>query len=318
MAELAKYSRRLKTYQLFNDTAHGTAYIVNVLLIILIVLNVLAVFIASIPSVGQQYATAFYWFEDVSIALFTVEYIARVWSSAETDPAHPIKSRWRYMFTPLAIIDFIAVAPFYLGLFFQVDIRYLRAARLFRVLKLMRHSPSLNTLFQVLKNEGPTIFSALSILVLMIIFSSAAMYLVERKAQPDVFGSIPQAMWWASITLTTVGYGDVVPITIAGKILGVMITILGVGVAALPAGIIASGFNSEMRHRRDDYQAKVMSLMIDGKLTHDDLHVLEALRVKLNLSIRESKTIKRMAHYQHGQTHQNGQTHCKHCGEAWG
>ena len=299
---------RYRAHQIFELEHHGLARMINIVIMLLIALTVVIVFIETIPQVRDEYGPWFIGFEYVSIALFTIEYIARLWSAAEIDPEQPWRSRWRYATSPLAIVDLLAVAPFYLGLFIQVDTRYLRVIRLLRVLKLTRYSRSLTTLLQVLRNEFPGIISALGILLILIVFASAGIYLVEHKAQPDAFGSIPQAMWWATITLTTVGYGDVVPITLAGKALGIVITILGVGFAALPAGIIASGFTVEMQNRRDEFRAKIMSSLSDGKLTHEELREIEQLRVSLGLSLKESKSLIRLS----GSGHI---THCPHCGE---
>jgi len=304
----APITKRHRAHQIFEVEHRGLARVINLVIMLLIALTVVIVFVETIPQVRDDYMTWFIWFEYISIALFSVEYIARLWSAAEIDPEQPWRSRWRYAKSPLALVDLLAVAPFYFGLFIQLDTRYLRVIRLLRILKLTRYSRSLSTLLQVLKNEFPGIVSALGILLILIVFASAGIYLVERDAQPEAFGSIPQAMWWATITLTTVGYGDVVPITIAGKALGIVITILGVGFAALPAGIIASGFTVEMQNRRDEFRAKLMSSLTDGKLSHEELRDIEQLRVSLGLSLQESKSLIRLAGTGH-------MTHCPHCGE---
>jgi len=305
---------RKRTYNILELEHHGIAKLINLILMLLIAFTLFIVFIETIPEINTHYTKWFAWFEVVSIALFTVEYFARVWSAAEINTKQPWLSRWQYIRSPLALIDLLAIVPFYLGLFIQIDTRYLRAVRLLRVLKLTRYSRSLSTLLQVLKNELPGIISALSILLMLIVLASSAMYLVERGVQPDDFGSIPQAMWWATITLTTVGYGDVVPITLMGKALGIFITILGVGIAALPAGIIASGFTSEMQRRRDEFRAKVVtSLSDDGKLSHDEIRAIEHLRIQLGLNLKESKSLIRLAGTGH---HSAGFSFCPHCGES--
>jgi len=306
-------SLRLRTHQVLELEQHGLAKVINITVMLLIALTLVIVFLETVPEIYQNHQSLFSIFEIISIALFSIEYIARVWSAAEANSDTPWKSRYQYIFSPLALIDLLAIAPFYLGLFIQIDTRYLRAVRLLRVLKLTRYSSSLSTLLQVLKNELPGIISALSILFMLIILASSAMYLVERDVQPTNFGSIPQAMWWATITLTTVGYGDVVPVTLLGKSLGIIITILGVGIAALPAGIIASGFTNEMQIRRDEFRAKVVTLLSDdGELTHDEIRELEHLRLKLNLSIKESKSLIRLSRTGHTTT---AFKHCPHCGE---
>ena len=304
---------RKRTYQVLEIEQFGLAKFINKLLMLLIAITLVVVFIESIPRVYQHYSLWFTWFEIISITLFTIEYIARVWSAAEINPQRPWHSRWHYIFTPLAIIDLLAILPFYLGLFIQIDTRYLRAVRLLRVLKLTRYSSSLTTLLQVLRNEYPAIISALGILLMLIVLASSGMYLVERDAQPENFGSIPKALWWATITLTTVGYGDVVPITFEGKALGMVITILGVGIAALPAGIIASGFTKERQNRRDEFRAKVVTFYSDdGKLSHDELRKLEHLRIQFGLSVQESKALIRLSGAGFSSSTFN---YCPHCGE---
>lgn len=306
---------RQRTFQLLEIEEGGLAAFINFILILLIALTLVILFVETVPEIHKEYKHWFFRFEQVSIALFTIEYIARVWSSAELNSATPWKSRWKYMLSPLALIDLLAIAPFYLGFFIQIDTRYLRAIRFLRLLKLTRYSSSLSTLLQVIRNEIAGIISALSILLMLIVFASVAMYLVEHKVQPQNFGSIPQAMWWATITLTTVGYGDVVPITLMGKALSIIITILGVGIAALPAGILASGFTTEMQSRRDEFQAKVItSLSDDGQLTHDELRELEQLRLQLGLSVKESKSLIRLS----GSGHLTSAAfkHCPHCGKS--
>ncbi|RKZ81346.1 MAG: ion transporter [Gammaproteobacteria bacterium] len=305
---------RKRTYQILELEQYGLAKFINKLLMFVIAITLVVVFIESVPNIRQNYTLWFAWFEIISITLFTIEYIARVWSAAEINPLHPWHSRWHYIISPLAIIDLLAILPFYLGLFIQIDTRYLRAVRLLRVLKLTRYSSSLTTLLQVLKNEYPAIISALGILLMLIILASSGMYLVERDAQPENFGSIPMTLWWATITLTTVGYGDVVPITFEGKALGMVITILGVGIAALPAGIIASGFTKERQNRRDEFRAKVITAYSDdGILSHDELREIEHLRIQLGLSVNESKALIRLSGAGHASSTFK---FCPHCGES--
>lgn len=304
---------RQSTFQVLEQS--GFSHLVNITLIILIALTLVVLFIETVPAIHQHYEHWFNLFEYVSITLFSIEYTMRVWSAAELNSSAPWQSRWKYILSPLALIDLLAIAPFYLGLFIQIDARSLRAVRLLRLLKLTRYSHSLRTLLQVIRNELAGIISALSMLVMLIVIASTAMYLVEHEIQPNDFGSIPQAMWWASVTLTTVGYGDVVPVTLLGKTLGIVITILGVGIAALPAGILASGFTTEMQNRRDEFQAKVITLLSDdGRLTHDELHELEQFRIQLGLSIKESKSLIRLS----GTGHLTAAAfkHCPHCGES--
>lgn len=302
---------RQRCYQLLEIDNRGLGYLINILLMALILLTVVVVIVESVPTINKTYKSQFLWFEYLSITIFSLEYIVRIWGAAEINPSRPWLSRWQYAKSPMALIDFFAIAPFYLGLFIQIDTRFLRVIRLLRVLKLTRYSSSLSTLVQVLKNEMPSIVSALSIMLVLIIFASAGIYLVEREAQPEAFGSIPQAMWWATITLTTVGYGDVVPITVTGRVLGILITIMGVGIAALPAGIIASGFSSELHRRREEYRVEISKALADGELSHQEMKELSKLRSELGLSAKESKNMLRLSSAKQNQT----LISCPHCGE---
>ena len=206
-------------------------------------------------------------FELLSIIVFTIEYLLRAWVSVE-DPRYQaaLTGRLRYLVSPMAIVDLIAILPFYLGMIFNIDTRLLRVLRLFRIFKLSRHFSAMSVLLNVIRTELPTLVSAIFIMLVLVVLASAGMFLVERSVQPETFGTIPRAMWWATITLTTVGYGDVIPVTAAGKVLGIFITILGVGMAALPAGIIASGFNREVHRRRERYRSLVREALADGEL----------------------------------------------------
>jgi voltage-gated potassium channel len=164
----------------------------------------------------------------------------------------------------MAIIDLLAVAPFWLSMFFPMDLRFLRVVRLLRVLKLTRYSAAMNLLFDVLRQEARVIGAAMFSLFLILIFLASATYLAETEAQPEAFANIPQAMWWAIVTVTTVGYGDVVPITPVGKVLGAMLGLIGVGMVALPAGILASGFSSALNRRRRNLQRECRRATEDG------------------------------------------------------
>lgn len=225
--------------------------IVDGTLIWLIVLNVAA---AVLETVDHLYGRYVFWFtalELFSVAVFTAEYIVRLWISVEHvryPSDQPIRSRLRYMRSPMAIIDLLAIAPFYM-VFLGLDFRMLRVFRLFRLFKLLRFSPAIYTLGRVLYVERRAILAAGVIMLSLITFAATGIYYLEHTLQPYVFGSIPQAMWWAIATLTTVGYGDAVPLTVGGRMFGGLVMIFGLGMFALPIGIIASGFANEIRQR---------------------------------------------------------------------
>ena len=271
-----------------NNSSH-MARLVNLLLMLLIMFNVVAVILASDRVIYTQLQVFFDGFELFSIIIFSMEYLFRVWVCVE-DPRYqlPVKGRLKYMVSPMAIIDLVAVLPFYLGIFFNLDTRFLRVLRLFRIFKLSRHFSAMSVLLTVIRNEMATLVSAIFIMLVLVVLASAGMFMVERDVQPEAFGTIPRAMWWATITLSTVGYGDVIPVTIAGKIFGVFITILGVGMAALPAGIIASGFTREVNTRRETYRTMVRDALADGVLDKAECRSLRNYSLDMGIKDEEA------------------------------
>lgn len=244
----AWYTLRKFVYDNLHNEDYETWFsrAINFSLIFLIIGNVVAVLLESINDVYKAYQLYFDAFEDFSIIVFTVEYILRFWSVAEKEPFDSEwRVRWKYVTSGAAIIDLLAILPAYINFFVHIDLRFLRILRLLRLLKLTRYFISLQILLRVIEREKGSFQAVIFILVIMIVMAAAGIYVVEGRAQPDVFSSIPASMWWAVVTLTTVGYGDVTPITPLGRFLGALITILGVGLAALPAGILANGLANE-------------------------------------------------------------------------
>jgi voltage-gated potassium channel len=227
--------------------------IVDVMIVALITANVIALILETVSSVGVPFARFFHVFEALSIAAFTAEYALRLWSSAE-DPRyrHGVAGRLRYARSPLAVIDLLAVLPFYLALL-PVDLRFLRVMRVlrvFRLAKMVRYAEALQALGRVLSAKKEELLVSVYLLTLLLILASCAVYYAEHAAQPDAFSSIPAAMWWGIATLTTVGYGDMYPVTALGRLCASLIAVLGIGMVALPAGILGSGFVSELGSRR--------------------------------------------------------------------
>jgi voltage-gated potassium channel len=219
----------------------------------LIVFNVLAVMLETVEEVARPLARLFTVVEIFSVAVFSIEYVLRLWAcTADPRYAGAFRGRVRYALSPMALIDLLAILPFYLE-FLPFDLRFIRSLRLFRLLrifKLARYSASLRTLDDVMRAKKEELLVTVFFVVIMLIFASSAMYYAENEAQPDKFPSIPAAMWWGAAALTTVGYGDVFPVTPLGKLLGGVIAVLGVGLFALPTGILASGFTEEIRKNR--------------------------------------------------------------------
>lgn len=224
-------------------------------LIALILLNVAAVMAESVDSIQARYGQAFFWFEAFSVTVFVAEYLLRLWScTANPQYSEPVSGRVRFALTPLAVIDLLAVLPT-LILWAGVDLRFLRILRLARMLrlaKLGRYSDALQTMGLVLRDKREELVLALMLMFIILILASSLMYMAERDQQPEAFSSIPATMWWGIMTLTTVGYGDVYPITVLGKITAAVIAVAGVGLFALPAGIIGSGFVEHRVHQKKE------------------------------------------------------------------
>ncbi len=262
----------------------------NYFLIVLIVSNVLAVLLESVSSIYATYQYYFDTFELLSIAIFSFEYLLRFWSIADQDPfEEDWKVRMKWVVSGGAIIDLLAILPAYVNFFVPFDLRFLRILRLLRLLKLTRYFVSLQILLTVLQREKGSFQAVLFILAIMIVMAAGGMYVVENKAQPEAFGSIPHAMWWAVVTLTTVGYGDVTPVTNLGKFFGAMITILGVGLAALPAGILATGLANEINLRNQNLEQKFRELLLsnDIDLVNDHYKIEE---IRRRIGIRPEQT----------------------------
>ena len=284
-------------------------WILEIALIVLITLNVGAVILETVNAIYQPWRTAFNMFEAVSLLVFVIEYAGRLWVAPE-DPE--VRSRFSWIVTPLALIDLLAILPALLYLFIPIDLRILRTFRMLRLLKLTRYSPALGMLLAVFEEEAGAFFAGFFILMLMLIFAASGAWLAEHDVQPDAFGSIPAAMWWAVATLTTVGYGDVTPITVAGKVFGAMITIVGIGMAALPAGIIASGLNDQLHRRRASLEREFRKALEDGAICDAEEAEIEALRKNLGLSRRAAKHIRERVQAEF----QPPRGRCPHCGQS--
>ncbi|MDR0656334.1 MAG: ion transporter [Treponema sp.] len=232
-----------------NDIASS---IFDVFIIALILLNISAVIAASFSDFAGAHAVGLHRFEVFSIGIFTIEYILRMWTARNKYPE--VKYPYlKYIFSASAIIDLLAILPFFLPFLIPVDLRFLRVIRLLRIVrifKLSRYNKAMDLMIRVLKNEREKIVMTIFMTAIMLILSASVMYHIENAVQPEQFSNIPETIWWAVATLTTVGYGDVYPVTVAGKILGGIIAILGIGLVALPAGIISSGFVGAISNKK--------------------------------------------------------------------
>jgi voltage-gated potassium channel len=280
----------------------------SLFIVTLISLNVLCIVLESIPELDLLYRTQFFAIEIVSTVIFALEYSLRLWSciESETEKKAPLKSRIKYALSPLAIVDLLAFLPSILQVIFPgIDLRFLRVLRLLRVFKLTRYFTSFELLLNVLHEERKNLAGIFFLLLVILTLAASALYLVERDMQPDKFGSIPQAMWWAIAALTTVGYGDVYPLSPAGKVLGSLVTIVGIGMVALPSGILASAFSEQMRRKRESLQLAIDDALIDGMIDETEKKAIKELGDSIGLSeeqigdlVKHSSTIMKIAREQ--------------------
>jgi len=230
----ARHWRRLIHSILDGQSKHSFVHqAVDIFLIVLILVNVSAIVVETLPGWPQRHGAIFQTIEIVSVLVFTIEYVLRIWSAID-DPTgrfrHPVGGRLRYAMTPMALIDLAAILPFYLSMLIGLDLRWLRLMRLLRLVKITRYSAAFATLAAVVAAERRTLVSAFLVMGILVLMAAFAMYNLEAEAQPEVFASIPHALWWAVVTLSTVGYGDV-------------------GIFALPTAILTAGFARELQQR---------------------------------------------------------------------
>ncbi|QTL35598.1 MULTISPECIES: ion transporter [Pseudoalteromonas] len=287
---------------------------IDVFLISLIIINVIAIVLESVPTLAARYHRLFFFIEVISVAIFTIEYLLRLWCCVDKlefkhTKGNNSRKRLRYVLSPLAIIDLLAILPTLLMVFFTFDLRFLRVFRLLRIFKLTRYSRAMQLLLAAFREESSSLLAAFFIMSLVLIVASCGIYLIEHDVQPDKFGSIPAAMWWAMATLTTVGYGDVVPITPLGRFFGGVITLLSMGMVAIPTGLLASSFADQLRKRRDAFNEAVLHSLSDGVVDEQEKEHLEALRIELGLSpVEANQAIKIMT------SQRVHNLYCRHCG----
>ena len=246
---------RKRTWEIVEKARHSDtiSLVFDITILTLIFLNVVSAIIDSVQSIQERWGTFLHIFETISMMIFTLEYIARLWScTIETQFNSPIRGRIRFVFRIMSIIDLLAILPFYLP-FFKVDLRSLRILRLLRILriaKIGRYYTSLNLIKRVLQSKREELVLITTLMGFLLVVSSSILYYCENAVQPNVFSSIPATMWWSVATLTTVGYGDMYPITLMGKFCASVIAILGIGMFALPTGILGAGFVEAIQKKK--------------------------------------------------------------------
>jgi voltage-gated potassium channel len=247
---------RRTLYRILETSAgnrRGVSLVFNIVLIGIITLNAIAIVLHTVPAYNQKYERLFYDFELFSVLFFTVEYALRVWVCVENERySHWFWGRLRYMLSATALIDLLAIVPFYITLF-ATDLAIVRILRLFRIFRLFRiskYSHAYRMILQIVQEKKEELVLSLTMVGFMLIILSSLMYYVEHAAQPTVFSSIPATMWWGINAMATVGYGDIHPVTPLGKLLAGLSAVVGIALFALPTGILVSGFTEHIRHHK--------------------------------------------------------------------
>jgi voltage-gated potassium channel len=228
-----------------DDENNTAANVFDGIIVSLIVINILAVILGTFD-LPLWATTALSYVEIVSVIIFTIEYLLRFWCANLTyKDKTPTKARLKFTFSFMGLVDLLAILPFYIPFIIPVDLRILRMLRILRLLRIFkfnRYSGALTAIGEVFKRKKTQLLSSIIVVLMLMIIAAVLMYNIEVEAQPDKFSNAAASFWWAIATLTTVGYGDIYPITILGKILSAIIALLGIGLVAVPTGIISAGF----------------------------------------------------------------------------
>jgi len=244
-------------YHLVERGAHGSKrnLLFDYVIMVLIVLNMVSIVLDTVKSINEVWHHAFYTFELISVVIFSIEYGLRIYCAEFTYPSSSAwKSRLKFMTSTFGVIDLLAILPFYLPLILTVDVESLRLLmlmRFVRVFKINRYNHSSTLILSVIREKKGQLATTVFVTFMLMIIASVLMFYVEGKVQPEAFPNIIATFWWAISTLTTVGYGDVVPLTSVGKLISGLLAFLGLGVVALPTGIISSGF-LEKSHKKHE------------------------------------------------------------------
>ncbi len=261
----------------------------NLLIIAVVLINLVAMALETDVTLAVDYGSFFLYLELFSVAFFSVEYALRIWCS--TVDARYV-SRFRYLLSSGSVVDLLAILPFYAGLLLDIDLRVFIIFRLFRLFKLFKYFAPLAVLANVLHAEARSFFAAILVMLALVFIGATGVYFFEAEAQPHKLGNIPQALWWSIVSLTTLGYGDVVPITTGGRIFAGAMTLFAIGIVALPAGMLASRFSEELDKRKNAFSEIVKSLLEKRELNNDDEMMLEQKRQSLCLSDHDAQLLK--------------------------
>ena len=252
-----------------------------------VIISVVAVVLESVQSIHYILNIQFVILDAVAVGVFTLEYCMRIYSCVE-EPAYKraFAGRLKLAKKPAVVIDFLAIIPFFLEVFLHhlFDLRFLRVFRLARLLKLTRYTGATSTLTTVIKREWPVMSAAAFVMLLLVVLTASLGYLFEHEAQPDKFENIPQSIYWAVVTLASVGYGDISPVTPMGRAMTIVLALIGIGIFAIPAALLSSAFTDELTKERDALKSELYKMLSDGVIDADEAAFINREAKRLHLT----------------------------------
>ncbi len=263
-------------------------------IVIWVIVSVLAVILESVHSIHYLLSLEFLILDAIAVSVFTIEYCLRLYSCVE-EPGYKkaVSGRLKLAKSTSAIIDLLAIAPFFLEVFLHhlFDLRFMRVFRLLRLLKLTRYTGATTSLSKVIVREWPVMAASAFIMLLLVVMTASLGYLFEHEAQPEKFENIPQSIYWAVITLASVGYGDISPITPAGRAMTIVLAFIGIGIFAIPAALLSSAFSDQLKMDRESLVNKLFDMLADGDIDEEEAKYIKSEAKRLHLSDDEVKVL---------------------------
>ncbi len=287
---------RQKVHAIVYPSAYGGSLhtIFDTFIVIWVIVSVLAVILESVQGIHYLLNLEFIVLDAIAVSIFTLEYCLRMYCCVE-EPGYQraVSGRLKMAKSTSSIIDILAIAPFFLEVFLHhlIDLRFMRVFRLLRLLKLSRYTGATQSLSKVIAREWPVMAASAFIMLLLVVMTASLGYLFEHEAQPDKFENIPQAIYWAVVTLASVGYGDISPITPAGRAMTIVLALIGIGIFAIPAALLSSAFSDQLKRDREALINTIYEMLADGHLDDKEVEYIKTESKRLHLTDEEIKIL---------------------------
>ncbi len=287
---------RQRVHALVFPSAYGgdLHHLYDSFIVVWVVISVLAVVLESVHSVHYLLNMEFIILDAIAVSIFTFEYCLRMYCCVE-EPGYKkaVTGRLKLAKSTSSIIDLLAIAPFFLEVFLHhlIDLRFMRVFRMLRLLKLSRYTSATQSLFKVIAREWPVMAASAFIMLLLVVMTASLGYLFEHDAQPEKFENIPQSIYWAVITLASVGYGDISPVTPAGRAMTIVLALIGIGIFAIPAALLSSAFSDQLKSDREALVNKLFEMLSDGNIDEEEALYIKTEAKRLHLSDEEVKLL---------------------------